>query len=291
MSENLRSHFQGKTAVITGAASGIGAGLARCAASLGMGVVLADIQEERLQQVAATLPVPTIVVPLDLSVSGAALQLAERAYESFEHVDLVFNNAGVMTMGRAWEIERDRFDRVMAVNVGGMFDVVRAFVPKMLADGVPSRIVNTASLAGLQAYPLISVYAASKFAVMGFTEALHYELQLLKSNVTVSVLIPGSVASNIFKDPVERARQSAELRAHVDGSLERQKDNEIDADECASRTFTAIARGRYWIIPQPEYVEALMPNRVDMILRQRQPELSAGFGLPDENSYGNALSL
>lgn len=131
--------LRGKTAVITGAASGIGAGLAQHAASMGMRLMLADVQEARLEALASTLSAEVTTVITDVTLATSVEQLAERAFDAFGQVDLVFNNAGIMVMGKTWEIDRARYEKLMAVNVGGAFNVVHAFIPRMMAhSSVPT---------------------------------------------------------------------------------------------------------------------------------------------------------
>lgn len=280
------SNFTGKTAVITGAASGIGAGLARHAARLGMRLVLADIQKEKLEALAAALEADVTTLATDVASADEVGALASCAFKQHDHVDLVFNNAGIVVMGLTWEIDAQRFERQMNVNIGGVFNVLRAFIPRMIASGKPSRMVNTASLAGFMPYPLISLYAASKFAIVGMTEALHYELRMLNAPVEVSLLVPGSVKSEIFFDPRERKSQDSALRAFIEGSLREQDSYAMSADEFAQRTFAGIADGQYWLTPQPEFVDGILPARTDMVLRREQPSLPATPGLPTLEDYG-----
>lgn len=281
----LESQFGGKTAVITGAASGIGEGLAKHAAQLGMQLVLADIQGEKLQALKATLETPVETVVTDVSVSQSVQDLAARAFDRFGHVDLVFNNAGIVVMGLIWEIDRPRFEKQMAVNIGGVFNVLQAFIPRMMVGSRPSRMINTASIAGFMPFPLTGLYSASKFAIVGLTEALHHELRMLSAPVQVSLLVPGSVKSSIFDDQAERGRQSPAMRAHIEKGLQSQEPFAMSAEDCARHTFSGIANGQYWLIPQPEYLDTFLPDRLDTILRRRHPELPSTVGLPDAKDY------
>jgi NAD(P)-dependent dehydrogenase (short-subunit alcohol dehydrogenase family) len=193
--------LRGQTAVITGAASGIGTGLARHAASQGMRLVLADINADQLDQFAATLTTEVVTVPTDVTDLAAMQRLADAAYQAYGAVDMVFNNAGVLATGFTWEIEPARFQRNMAVNVDGVLNGIRAFIPRLLAAARPAVMVNTASVGGFLPSPLMSPYSASKFAVVGLTESLHYELQMLNAPVRAALLCPGPVHSAIFGNP------------------------------------------------------------------------------------------
>jgi NADP-dependent 3-hydroxy acid dehydrogenase YdfG len=127
--------FGGNVAVITGASSGIGAGLARHAAQLGMRLVLADIAADRLREFAGTLPGEVLPVATDVSDPAAVEALAEAAYARFGTVDMLVNNAGIMAFGWSWEIPAERWDAMLRVNIGGAVNGIRAFVPRMLEQG------------------------------------------------------------------------------------------------------------------------------------------------------------
>lgn len=251
-------------AVITGAASGIGAGLARCAAARGMTVVLADRDVERLDQVAAETG--GIAVPTDVSDPAALDCLAERAFAAGP-VDLLFNNAGIMATGNAWEIPLGDWRRAIDINVMGVVNGLSAFVPRLLAAGRQSRIVNTASVGGFLPSPLMAPYSATKFAIVGLTEALAGELAMLDSNVAVSLLAPGPVKSAIFGQEAGRgeARFAGVMQAMLDA-------NGLDPGEFAERVFAAIDRGDYWIVPQPEALNPALATRNAIIAERRPPQ-------------------
>jgi NADP-dependent 3-hydroxy acid dehydrogenase YdfG len=135
-------------AVITGAASGIGASLARHAAACGMHVVLADVNADDITKLAAEIGDRALSVPTDVSVPEDVEALANVAFSKFGHVDFLFNNAGVLSTGNSWEIDREIWQRSIDVNIMGIVNALHAFVPRLLAAGRPSRIVNTASVGG-----------------------------------------------------------------------------------------------------------------------------------------------
>lgn len=253
-------------AVITGAASGIGAGLARHAASVGMKLVLADWDEAALQQVANSLATEVIGVPTDVREETAVQLLAEAAYEKFGAVDLLFNNAGVLSSGLVWEIEAATWQRSLDINIGGMVNVIRAFVPRMIAADRPSRIINTSSLGGFLTSPFMSPYSATKFAIVAISEALAGELAATATKVQVSLLAPGPVKSAIMdaQAPSETEEFMTMLRGMND-------ENGMTPDEFAPIVFEAIERGEYWILPHPEMLDSGLRDRTEMILRRRQP--------------------
>ena len=266
--------FRGQTAVITGAASGIGMGLARHAAQLGMNLVLADINGAQLDQIAAGLPTKVVTVPTDVTDLAAVQHLADRTWDSFGAPDLVFNNAGILVTGFTWEIDPARFDKNMAVNVNGVLNGIRAFVPRLLEAGKNCRIVNTASIGGFLPSPLMSPYTASKFAVVGLTESLHYEMQILNAPVKVSLLAPGPVKSAIFVNPFGDKPRNAAEQQFVDNMVQMTRDNGVEPEVFAAGVFQGIANGDYWLLPQPEYIEPALRSRLDTILQRQQPVLN-----------------
>lgn len=251
-------------AVITGAASGIGAGLAREAARRGMHVVLADRDTARLDEVVAQIGKKALAVPTDVTDPAALELLAERAFAAGP-VDLLFNNAGVMLTGNSWEIPLDQWRQAIDVNVLGIVHGLRAFVPRLLAAKRPSRIVNTASVGGFLPSPLMAPYSATKFAVVGMTEALAGELR--ESPIAVSLLAPGPVKSDIFRDDGSPA-SAAFVRSMKSAVGERG----ISPGEFAGRVFAAIDRGDYWIVPQPEALDAPLAQRSLIIAERRPPQ-------------------
>ena len=135
-------------AVITGAASGIGAGLAREAARRGMQVVLADRDAAQLKVVAQAIGDAALAVPTDVTDPAALEALADAAYAAHGQVDLLFNNAGVLSTGFSWEMSAKTWQTSLDVNIGGIVNGLRAFVPRLLAADRPARIINTASVGG-----------------------------------------------------------------------------------------------------------------------------------------------
>ena len=254
-------------AVITGAAGGIGAGLAREAARRGMQVVLADRDATRLDEVAHSIGSAALAVPVDVSDPASLEALAERAYAAHGQVDLLFNNAGVLSTGFSWEISAQKWQQSLDVNVGGIVNGLRAFVPRLMAADRPSRIINTASIGGFLPSPLMAPYSATKFAIVAITEALAGELAMLESEVAVSLLAPGPVKSDIFREtPSQASRQFVDMMVHMTEA------NGQTPDEFAPLVFDAIDRGAYWIIPQPEAFDDGFRSRNEAITARRNPD-------------------
>ena len=268
------------TCVITGAASGIGAGLARHAVSLGMNLVLADWDEAGLRRLAKSLPVETLAMPIDVRDEAAVQALAEAAFDRFGAVDLVFNNAGVLSSGLTWEIDAATWQRSLAVNIGGVVNVIRAFVPRLVASDRPARIVNTSSLGGFLTSAFMAPYSATKFAIVAITEALAAELAATGSKVQVSLLAPGPVKSAIMDEPAPA--QTAGFMAMLRGMSD---ENGMSPDELAVLVFEAIGRGDYWIIPHPEMLDEPLRDRTRMII-DRSPPTSFGLVATTKESMG-----
>jgi NAD(P)-dependent dehydrogenase (short-subunit alcohol dehydrogenase family) len=265
--------FRGKTAVITGAGSGIGAALARHAAGLGMRIVLADVAEDRLKLVAGEVvgAAEVLVVPTDVTDATAVERLAARAYDEVGPVRLLFNNAGIESTGPLWELTPQRWDLMMRVNVDGVFHGISAFVPRMLADGGPAGIVNTSSIGGLSTGPFQGAYIASKFAVQAMTECLAMELQAQGASIAVSVVTPGPVATQIFEDAVA-LEGSPGVDAYRSTMRTMLRDEGMTPDHAASIIFEGAAAERFWIFTHPEMVKAVVTRRADMILNATLPK-------------------
>lgn len=262
-----------KSAVITGAASGIGLGLAREAARRGLRLVLADRDATALAAVADALP-DALAVPTDVTDQSAVDRLAEAAYDRLGAVDLLFNNAGIMATGFTWEIDPARWDASLKVNIGGVLNGIRAFVPRMLQAAAPARIINTASVGGFNPSPLMSPYSATKFAVVAITESLKGELDMLGAPIAVSLLAPGPVRSAIFDDPFSGTIHPA-TEKFVEALRGMIGQYGMDPEPFAAAVFDAIDRGDYWIVPQPEALDPMLEQRHAMIAQRAQP--SFGF--------------
>jgi short-subunit dehydrogenase len=253
-------------AVITGAASGIGAGLAREAARRGMQVVLADRDAAAMEKIATDIGENAVSVPTDVTDISAVEELAELAYRRFGAVDLLFNNAGVMTTGLSWEIPANKWEASWQVNVDGILNGLRAFVPRLIAADRPARVINTASVGGFLPSPLMAPYSATKFAVVALTEALAGELKILGTKIEVSLLAPGPVKSGIFREPPPDVAK--QFHAVMTTMLEQ---NGLEPDEFVTRVFDAIDRGDYWIIPQPEAFDEGFAARIETITKRLAP--------------------
>ncbi len=252
--------FQGQVAVITGAASGIGKALAAAASSRGMNLLLADRNVDGLSQVRTALQKPgqkVLALQTDVSREQDLEKLAETARREFGQVNLLFNNAGVCPIGLTWDTSAQDWAKAFDINVMGVVHGHRAFLPLMMSQSGPARIVNTGSIAGLFSNPGGVAYAATKHAVIALSEGLSMELQAVDSQVRVSVICPGFVNTNLGR-PVDAAEKSGELPDSVrEGreSLQRTLALGLSPDELAERVFAGIDDDLFWIFTQPEMLE------------------------------------
>jgi NAD(P)-dependent dehydrogenase (short-subunit alcohol dehydrogenase family) len=280
--QSNQSELGGRVAVVTGAASGIGLGLAAKAAALGMQVVMADIEKVALDEAAAEVSgLGTKVLPITTDVSDTASveQLAAAAEAAFGPVWLLCNNAGVAGGGLTWEISPSTWQWVLGVNMWGVIHGIAAFLPGMVERG-EGHVVNTASMAGLLASPGMAPYTASKHAVVGISETLYRDLELMGSGVGVSVLCPGFVNTRIGEadrnwpsrlgpPPVAQDTPMAEM---VREALQARLAGGTPPSEVADEVFDAVADRRFWILPHADEYAAYVRARFDNSVEGRNPE-------------------
>jgi NAD(P)-dependent dehydrogenase (short-subunit alcohol dehydrogenase family) len=264
----------GRTAVITGAASGIGRALARRAAAAGMRVVLADVEAEPLAEAARELEkqgAEALAVVTDVSQPEQLEALARRTEDAFGAAHLVCNNAGVFAGGLSWEAPLADYEWVFAVNVWGVLHGVRAFVPRLLAQG-EGHVLITASMASLTASPFSAPYTMSKHAVFALAESLALELRARGSAVGVSVLCPEMIRTGIGDSQRNRPERFARAGAShperelVEGALRAGCAGGIDPDVVAARALDAVRTGRFYVLPpEQDPWHAAMRRRLDML--------------------------
>lgn len=245
----------GKTAVITGGASGIGLATARQFASSGVNLVLGDIEQEPLQEAVESLReggANVIGLACDVSLEDDVVGLREGAIREFGTAHIVFNNAGVVG-GPALGTPKKVWDWVMGVNVDGVINGINAFAPLFLEQN-EGHFINTASLAGLGGVPGTGAYCASKFAVVGISESLFHELSLSGKNVNVSVLCPGFVSTKIYdsqrnmpNDLVSFNEDPMMQLAHQIGETVVKAG--IDPADVAQAVDEAVRANKFWILP------------------------------------------
>ncbi len=274
--------FEGKVAVVTGAASGIGRAMAERFAAEGMRVVLADIEEPALELAVTELRQQereVIGVRVDTSSYESVQELAQRTLDEFGGVHIVCNNAGVGGggLGEAiWERSLNDWDWTFGVNWWGVVYGIKTFVPIMIEQDEPAAIVNTGSVAGLVG-GMMDVYSITKHAVVRASEALHLQLTLRDSPVHAHVLCPGFVATKIGASSRNRPDalwderpSDADLEAQWAESIDRIGELGIPPSEVADQVLTAIREERFYIVTHNEFDEAIR-MRMENILERRNP--------------------
>lgn len=240
--------FKGKAAVVTGAASGIGRALARHAVSLGMNVALVDRNGkalERLQTELQNRGARCLMAMLDVSDRSAMEDLAKQCIAEFGSVECLFNNAGILDARAIWQHSDEEWQRMLNVNVMGVVNGIQAFLPSMMASGSEAHIVNTGSIGSLVAAPAMGQYTACKMAVRGITECLHYDLQAENSKVSVSLLCPGPVSTEIAGAMM--GQEAGEVIPESDNHPTAGMENFLSPEACAEITFEAIKADRFWV--------------------------------------------
>jgi len=263
--------FHDRVAVVTGGGSGIGAAMARAFAARGAHVVLADLDEEAMAGVESELAgrgARVLCVRTDVSKRAEVEALADTTVSRFGGVHVVCNNAGIATFGEIAKAPHEDWEFTMGVNFWGVVHGVEAFAPRIVAQGQGGHVVNTASMAGLVGMRWLGIYCASKFAVVGLSEALHRELE--PHGVGVSVLCPMIVATRINENSVRmrpmHLRPKEPLPALPPaGSLQGAT---VTAESVAARVVRAIEGKRLYVLTHPEQRE---------ILRRRAARLEQGF--------------
>jgi NAD(P)-dependent dehydrogenase (short-subunit alcohol dehydrogenase family) len=276
--------FDGRTAVITGAASGFGLEVARIAAREGMNVVLADVQADALQQAAAELAAGGAAVlahRLDISKAAEVEALAAAVVQRFGVPSFVFNNAGVGCGGLIWENTLADWEWVLGVNLWGVVHGIRCFTPLMLqaARSDPAfegHIVNTASMAGLLNPPNMGVYNVSKHAVVSMSETLYQDLRLVTEQVTASVLCPFFVTTNITRSERNRPAELAAApptKSQLIGQAMGDKavgSGKVSAAMVAQQVFDALREQRFYIYSHPQALGSVQ-TRLEDVVQQRNP--------------------
>jgi len=282
--------FSGRTAVITGAASGFGLEASRIAAREGMKIVMADVEADALERASAEIARQGAeVLPFRLDVSKAAEveALAAAVMQRFGAPHLVFNNAGVGSGGLIWEHSLQDWEWMLGVNLMGVVHGVRVFTPMMLEAArqdaaYQGHIVNTASMAGLVNAPNMGAYNVSKHAVVSLTETLYQDLALVTGQVATSLLCPYFVTTGIGRSRRNRpsslaatksTRSQRIAQAMVDRAVSGGK---VSAAEVAQAVFDAVRERRFYIYSHPHALDAVRARLEDVVQGRNPADPFAG---------------
>lgn len=277
-------NFSNKVAVITGAASGIGRGLAEYCINENMKIVLADVEESALSLVGAEMKAngaDLLSIVTDVSKIKDVQTLARKTIATFGKVDLLFNNAGVAAGSSLWESSINDCKWVIDVNLWGVIHCIQTFVPIMLKQDTPCHIINTSSMAGLTTYHPSALYQLTKHGIVALSEQLLHDLEIRGANIKVSVLCPGAVNTNIMDAERNRPAEYQNNQSVTVGNPEPDPMEEtfrqmiasgMSPSALAEIVFEALNEDRFYIIPHSE-MKPMIQLRMDGIMEERKPLL------------------
>lgn len=275
-------NFAGKTAFITGGASGIGLGMAKAMLSEGMNVVIADVNDRNIAAARAELPEAGVeIVHVDVTDRGSVADAARSAVAAFGSIHVLCNNAGIAGGGAVADPSFVDWDRAMAVNLGGAVNVIKTFVPLIRQHGAGGHIVNTSSIAGITALPGEGgAYTTAKFAVRGLSESLR--LSLAPEGIGVSVLCPGLTRTRIMDSPDRQDPGAKPMSREGDpDALFNSLEGAMDPIEVGRAVVRGIRENLPYILTHSEFrdeVRSLFDEIVEAFpVDQAVPEARAAF--------------
>jgi NAD(P)-dependent dehydrogenase (short-subunit alcohol dehydrogenase family) len=276
--------LEGRVAVVTGAASGIGLGMTEAFASRGMKVVMADVEAPALEREAERLSRANFEVDpqlVDVASFESVERLADAAEARFGAVHVLCNNAGVSGAGGGqpiWALSQPDWDWVMGVNYWGVVNGLRAFTPRMIAHGEEGHIVNTSSILGLTT-GAGSIYGVTKHAVARLTEGLFHDLKAADAKIGVTLLCPGMIATNIITSARNRPETGPEAAADAAAPARQAAIAAMDARfkadgmaprEVGEKVVQAMLDDQFYLLTHAENMEGVR-RRFDDIFNLRAP--------------------
>lgn len=254
-----------KTVLITGAANGIGLALSHVCLEKSYSVIMTDLNQEKLSYEAKDLlnqyPKKVFAYPCDVSKEDQVKQLAEYCFAQVKQIDWLFNNAGIIgKLLPAWELSAKDIEQVMEVNLFGMANVIRVFLPTLFKQTTRSHLINMASLYSFCTGSQMAAYSMSKHAVLALSESLFFDLNRLEKPVDVSVVFPS------FTDTSLLSKSDNSFQAQLGNLLSHSR----PAAEIADYIVREVKENRFYILPDKE-VKGYCESRTNAILMQETP--------------------
>lgn len=278
--------FSGKTAVITGAASGIGLELAKQFGAAGMNLVLADVERPALDRAETELSeagYPVLAREIDVREHDQIIDLDRAARDRFGNIHVLCNNAGVGAGGPVADPDNlEAWRWTIDINLWGVIYGCKVFLPAMIEHGEQCHIVNTASMAGLGSAPMMGPYNISKYGVVALSETLSKEMQMMQTAVGVSVLCPAFVATGIatsdrnMPDDVRSTLPERPASGGMQSQIEAMVAGGISTEVVGQHVLDAVRHDRFWILTHDE-AKAGVTQRADQIVNGVNPSPGAGF--------------
>src|ERR1700722_328413 len=280
-------NLSGKTAFVTGGASGIGLGIAKALLGAGMRIVIADVRDDHLQAAQSELDSPERVLALKLDIThrAAYARAADAAEARFEKIHLLCNNAGVAVVGPTALATFADWDWVMGVNLGGIINGIVTILPRIQKHGEGGHIVNTASMSGLMPHPGATLYGTSKGALVHMIECMRAELE--PQGIICSAFCPGAVQSNIADSGRTRPAALAET-GYAESDKRRQQNSNLfhlfsTKEAIGQRVLQGILNDELYILTHSEFREGL---------EDRAQAMGAAVpDLPENDEYKRTFSM